>query len=72
MQKRRHSLLESCLNTASGFILSYICGLIIFPLFGFAVGLGQNAAIVAVFTVISVARNYAWRRTFNWWHHAKH
>lgn len=72
MQKRRHSLLESCLNTASGFILSYICGLIIFPLFGFAVSPSANAEIVLIFTLLSVARNYMWRRTFNWWHYAKH
>jgi len=73
MQRRKHSLAEAALNTASGFCISYITGLIVFPAFGFHVSAAQNSWIVGIFTVISVARNYVWRRTFNWMqHHAQH
>lgn len=69
MQKRRHSLLEACLNTATGFCISYLLGLFVFPLFGFKVTLSQNFWIVLIYTVVSIVRSYIWRRTFNWWQH---
>lgn len=65
MQSRRSSALEASLNTASGFILSWITGLIVFPLFGWSVSPAQNTAVVGIFTVISVVRSYVWRRIFN-------
>ena len=67
-QKRKHSILEASLNTGSGFILSYVAGFFIFPLFGFPVTPAQNISIVSLYTVISIFRSYFWRRTFNWWH----
>jgi len=65
-QLRRHSLLESCLNTATGFLVSFslwpiVCRLILHEPFRPARGLG----VIAFFTVLSVARNYLWRRVFN-------
>lgn len=71
-QKRRHSLLEASLNTATGFCISYLLGLFIFPLFGFPVTPAQNFWIVLIYTVVSIVRSYIWRRTFNWWHHRCH
>lgn len=65
MQLRRHSLLEACLNTASGFVLSIAAGYLIFPLAGWTVSHGQNLAVVSMFTIISVIRSYVWRRIFN-------
>lgn len=65
MQSRRASALEAALNTASGFIMSWITGLIVFPLFGWTVSPAQNTAVVGIFTVISVVRSYVWRRIFN-------
>lgn len=65
MQLRRHSLLEACLNTASGFILSVVAGYFIFPLVGWHVSHSQNLAVVSMFTVISIIRSYIWRRIFN-------
>ena len=65
-QARRHSLLESCLNTASGFLVSFLAWPIVcrFVLHvPFHAGRGLEA--VAFFTVLSVGRNYLWRRTFN-------
>ena len=67
-QKAHHSLLETCLNTFSGFLLSFVSTALVFPLFGVKSSAAQNLGISLVFTVISVARSYAWRRVFNWLH----
>ena len=68
-QLRRHSLLESCCSTATGFALSLLAGFYIYPLFGFPVTVGENFGITLCFTVISIGRQYVWRRVFNWWQH---
>lgn len=65
-QMRRHSLAEAAANTASGFIVSYAAAFLIFPAFGMHTTAAQNFWIVAIYTAISVGRNYVWRRTFNW------
>lgn len=71
MQLRRHSAFEACLNTASGFLLSYAAGFLVFPLLGWQVTAKQNLAAVSFYTVISVFRSYFWRRVFNWWHYRR-
>lgn len=71
MQSKRHSMLEACLNTASGMVISLIASWIIYPLYGFHPTAMQNLSIVVIFTVISVARSYMWRRAFNWYHHRR-
>src|SRR5438105_5064127 len=68
-QSRRHSLLESSLNTASGFLLSFLATFVVYPLVGIRTSAVQNLWTVIAFTVISVLRSYVWRRVFNWWHH---
>jgi hypothetical protein len=68
-QSRRHSLIEASLNTASGFVLSALAGMLIFPLLGWKVSTAQNLEAVSLFTGISVIRSYVWRRVFNWIHH---
>ena len=65
MQLRRHSLLEACLNTASGFVLSIAAGYVIFPLLGWQISHTQNLSAVSLFTIISIIRSYIWRRIFN-------
>lgn len=65
-QLRRHSLLESCLNTASGFLVSYlawpvVCRWVLHMPFH----AGPGFEVIGVFTVLSIARNYLWRRVFN-------
>jgi hypothetical protein len=66
MQPRKHSLIETCLNTASGFVLSFFAGLFVYPSFGCRLTIQQNFWVTVVFTFISVARGYFWRRLFNW------
>lgn len=64
-QTRRGSLIESCANTAFGFIISVAASFIIFPLLGIQSNAVQNVAVVIAFTFVSIARNYIVRRLFN-------
>lgn len=65
MQTRLESLLESTLNVATGMMVSFILGMLVYPLFGFDVTPSQNGWIVVIFTAASFIRSYAWRRWFN-------
>jgi len=65
-QTRLESFLESCVNTASGFIVSYVFWVaVIVPVYDLPVTHAQNFIITCMFTVLSVARSYLWRRFFN-------
>ena len=65
-QSRKHSLMESSLNTSSAFLISWLVLWLVVPLFWpVHVGPGQSIGITLLFTAISVARNYFWRRYFN-------
>lgn len=68
MQTRWQSILETLLNTLTGYIISVIAQLVIFPLYGLHATLSQNLQIVALFTAISIVRSYFWRRLFNHLH----
>lgn len=65
MQSKRGSLIEAATNMAVGFALSWLTGLVAYPLLGITVSHAQNAAVVVVFTFVSLARSYALRRLFN-------
>jgi hypothetical protein len=68
MQKRRHSIWEATLNTASGMLVSFFLSLAVLPMFGFPASAGQAFGITFIFTVVSIVRSYFWRRLFNWLH----
>ena len=68
MQKKTHSLLETCISTAIGFGVAFVANATILPLFGFTPTLSQNFWITVFFTVVSVIRGYFVRRLFNWLH----
>lgn len=65
MQTKRMSLVESCANTAFGFVISVAASFIIFPLLGVVTTPSQNILAVIAFTFVSIARNYIVRRAFN-------
>lgn len=65
MQTRLESLAESTLNVATGMLVSFSLGMIVYPIFGFDVSVSQNSWIVVIFTIASFARSYIWRRWFN-------
>ena len=64
-QTRRHSLLESCVNVAVGYLVAVGSQAVILPLFGIRIGLGESAEMALWFTAISIVRTYALRRIFN-------
>jgi len=65
MQSRQHSIIESICNVASGFVISLaVWEFVIEPLFGIEKRLLDNIGITGIFTVISIARGYIWRRLF--------
>ena len=63
-QSRRMSLTESLANVAIGYGIAVAAQVAVFPLFGIHIGLGDDLALGAVFTVISLVRSYALRRMF--------
>jgi hypothetical protein len=65
VQTKAESFFETTLNTAIGFVLSYVGGMIIYPMFGFNISHSQNLQIIMIFTVISILRGYVIRRYFN-------
>lgn len=70
-QSRRMSMVEQVFNVGSGLALALVVGQIVYPLYGYSVTLGDNLALSAIFTVVSIARGYVWRRIFNHLHQRK-
>lgn len=64
MQSRLMSFVESCANTAFGFIISVAASFVIFPALGMQSTPMQNILAVVAFTFVSIARNYIIRRLF--------
>lgn len=64
-QTRIMSAVEAVANVAVGYGVAVATQLAVFPMFGLAVPLGENLAIGAIFTAVSLARSYALRRLFN-------
>jgi membrane protein implicated in regulation of membrane protease activity len=63
------SLVEAKLNTASGFVISWLTWTyFVVPLYHIQTTHFQNLQVVAIFTVISILRSYLWRRIFNHYH----
>jgi len=65
MQSSWMSLLEAITNIAIGYVVAVLTQVLVFPLFGLSVSLGDNLGIGAVFTIVSLLRSFALRRAFN-------
>lgn len=63
-QSRKGSLVETCINTAIGFIVNLAIAPTLYLLFGHSFTLQQNIGLSAAFTAISIARGYVVRRWF--------
>lgn len=64
-QSKAVSLLESVVNVASGFALSLLLWqFVLAPWFGYEVTIVDNLQLTSVFTTVSIARGYLWRRFF--------
>ena len=64
-QSKLESFIETCINTAIGYVVALISQLLVFPLVDIHVPLSTNLEIGAWFTVISILRGYVIRRWFN-------
>jgi hypothetical protein len=67
MQSKKMSAVESVANIAVGAGIALATQVVVFPLFGMDVPMGDNLAICAIFTVVSFVRSYVLRRVFNKW-----
>lgn len=64
-QKKKHSFLETVINTAIGYFVALATQMIVFPWFDIEVTYTQQFAIGFIFTVVSIVRGYFVRRMFN-------
>lgn len=64
-QTRLGSLIEAFTNVLIGFGINFIANLVILPLVGFNISLGDNLFIGLLYTIVSVVRSYCIRRWFN-------
>jgi hypothetical protein len=64
-QSRKGSFIEACINVLIGFWINFAANLLILPLIGFHITVGQNFFIGLLYTIISIARSYCIRRWFN-------
>jgi hypothetical protein len=63
-QSRLMSLVEAFANVLVGYGLAVLTQILVFPLFGLRTSLSENLAMGLVFTIVSLARSYVLRRTF--------
>lgn len=63
-QSKFMSMLESVINIAVGFGISFGAQILILPLLGVTVTLAQNLQFALIMTVISILRSYLLRRLF--------
>lgn len=64
-QTKLGSLYEALINVVIGFAINFVANLVILPMVGFHITVGQNLYIGLLYTVVSVARSYTIRRWFN-------
>ena len=64
-QSKVQSWLETCANTAIGYIVALLSQIAVFPLFGIHVPFRSNIGIGLWFTLISIIRSFVLRRAFN-------
>lgn len=60
------SAVEASFNVLIGYLVSVLANILILPLFGYDVTVGDSFAIGLAFTAVSLVRSYALRRIFNW------
>jgi len=65
MQSKRNSALEAATNVSIGYLVSVLANVLILPLFGYNVTIGDSFAIGLAFTLVSLVRSYLLRRAFN-------
>lgn len=75
-QSKRHSIIESCTNVASGVVIAFTLSQLahwfepeikryVWSGFEWHISPGSNAIMTVILTVVSILRGYTWRRYFN-------
>jgi hypothetical protein len=64
-QSKKHSIIESIVQTIIGLGTSILIQVVLYPLMGITVTFSQNLIITSVFFVVSIIRGYLVRRIFN-------
>lgn len=64
-QTKLGSFYEALINVFIGFWINFFANLVILPMVGFHISIGQNFYIGLLYTLVSVARSYVIRRWFN-------
>ena len=60
----KHDFIESFIDVGSGFLLSLIIQISIFPLFGLYPSIWDSIHITLIFTTVSIVRSALWRKYF--------
>ncbi len=63
-QSRLMSAVEAVTNVVIGYVVAVAANRLVLPLFGFAVSMGDSAAIGFAFTLIALIRSFVLRRAF--------
>lgn len=66
-QSRRMSMAEAATNVMVGYTLAVGMQIVVFPVFGIRIALGDQLAIGLAFTAVSLVRGYVLRRLFERW-----
>jgi uncharacterized protein (DUF2062 family) len=61
------SLIEAATNVVVGYALAVGMQIVVFPVFGIRIALGDQLAIGLAFTAISLIRGYVLRRVLERW-----
>ena len=59
-----NDILESVIDVGSGYFLSILIMLIVFPLFDLHPTIFENLQIALIFMIVSMTRSALWRRFF--------
>lgn len=65
VQTRKGSALETVSSTTFGFCIAMVVQPLILGAFGMSINFHQDFWLTVIFTVISLARGYLFRRAFN-------
>jgi len=64
-QSRIDSFAEALTNTAIGFLVSLVTWIVVARMYGIPMSASTSLSITAIFTVVSIARQYVLRRIFD-------
>lgn len=67
-QSRKHSAIETVVQTTVAFCLSVAIQPFIYSYYDFHVTTHESVELATVFTIVSLIRSYSIRRMFVWFH----